>query len=514
MTLRQHLRELGSRWPWIVGGLVLGLLVAWLMTARSPERYEATTTAYLSPGQSNNDPIAAYQGALFTDQRMKSYAQLVSGERVAQDVIADLGLDESVDEVAAKLSATAQPDTVVLRLTATDSTPHGAAALANAAASSLARLVPLLERPPGEIGPYPVTVQIVAQAAPSANPVAPDPARNLVLGALAGLLAGLGGAALRRATDDSVRSVTALADAVPVPVLGVLPLPRGRERARAAATLALQEAYRRVRTNLHHTGLERGVVAVTSASRGEGRTSFVMGLAGVLAAAGSRVLTVDADFRKPRLGDHPDQGGATGLTDVLAGLVPLDTAIRRAADGSFDVLAAGAPPVNPSELASSQQLADVLEELSGRYELLIVDSPPLLDVTDGAELAAFADCAVLVCRFRRTTRGELLAATDTLSTVSARLVGTVLTMAPDQGGVRADTAVATDVGDQETAAKLALPGALVPRRLRRTEARGIGGRHDGERALGPIAKGTVTYAGLPATRVEAPPNHHAGIHPE
>jgi capsular exopolysaccharide synthesis family protein len=501
MSLREHVYQLRARWQWIIGGLALGLLFAGVATALTPTQYAATAVVYLSPGQSNNDPIAAYQGSLFTNQRMKSYAQLVSGDRVARDVVDELGLQESVGEVAQKLSATAQPDTVVLRVMATDGNPAGAADLANAAATSLGLLIPQLERPPGEAGPIPVTIQVVQPAVPPSSPVAPNLSRNLALGALGGLLAGLGAAALRSTLDHSVRSTRTLQDAVSAPVLGVIPLRRARRRTPGATMPAEIEAYRRVRTNLHHAGIERGVVLVTSAVHGEGRSTMVCNLAAAMGAGGSRVLVLDADLRNPGIAGRLDTGLEAGLTDVLAGRIPVTTAIWAGSDRSFDVIGSGPVPLNPSELLGSQQLADLLEELGARYDVVLLDSPPLLEVTDGAELAALADATIMICRYGRTDLGQLRAGADSLAAVAARLVGAVLTMVPDRGSRGSEPAAHQHVeGQPATAAQLELAGTLRPHRVRHRA------RYD---TTPDLEKPQPAAVPQPTPASAGEPNHHA-----
>jgi capsular exopolysaccharide synthesis family protein len=501
MNLHEHAQRLRARWRWIVGGLLLGLALGGAMGAAAPTLYSSTTALYLSPGQSNNDPIAAYQGAMFTDQRMKSYAQLVSGDRVAQDVIAELGLDASVGGISQKLLATAQPNTAVLQVTATDTAPAEAADLANAAAASLTRLVPQLERPPGEEGPVPVRIQVIEPAVPQSTPVAPALGRYLLLGALGGLLAGLGLVALRDALEGRVRSTRDLQAAADAPVLGVIPLRRRGSRARAADDAAEAEAHRRLRTNLRHAALERGVLVVTSTRHGEGCSTVVFGLAAALTASGCRVLVVQADLRGPGIAGDPGTTPPAGLTDVLAGRIPVRKGIHPRPEQSFDVLGGGSAPSNPSELIGSQQLADLLQEFREEYDVLLVDAPPLLAVTDGVELAALADATILVCRHDRTRRAHLLASVASLSAVSARLVGTVLTMVPPRElpGARAEEHAAAP--REEQAAPPVLAGTLRPYRLPHP-------RH-GQDALG---SRNVQASAVRHTTPAPPdnPNHHAG----
>jgi len=249
---------------------------------------------------------------------------------------------------------------------------------------------------------------------------------------------------------------------------------------------------------MRHAGLEDGVVLVTSPDRAEGRTTLAYGLGEALAAGGSRVLLVDADLRSPDVGEDAEPTRPVGLTDVLAGRVPVRDAIRSTLEHPFDVLGSGSAPSNPSELVSSQQLADLLEELRRRYDVLLIDSPPLLGVSDAAELAALADCTILVCRHGRTRKAHLRAGVTALSAVSARLVGTVLTMTrrPQRTGEHPAT-------PPQPADRPILAGTLRPYRVPHP-------RHGEDQLVSrTIRAGAVRHAhAAPADN----PNHHAHHH--
>lgn len=169
---------------------------------------------------------------------------------------------------------------------------------------------------------------------------------------------------------------------------------------------------------------------VTSAIPGEGKTTTLCNLAIVLARAGQRVAVLETDLRRPCAVDYLGLEGAVGLTSVLAGRLGLDEALQPWGSALFDVLASGPIPPNPSELLASRQMTNVLAELNQRYDTVLLDAPPLLPVTDGAILAAACDGALVVVRYGKTKRHQIRAAFAALEAVSARPLGTVLSMAP------------------------------------------------------------------------------------
>jgi capsular exopolysaccharide synthesis family protein len=172
------------------------------------------------------------------------------------------------------------------------------------------------------------------------------------------------------------------------------------------------------------------VTAVTSAVPAEGTSSTAAKLAITFAEAGLRVVVVDANLRKPRLADIFDIEGAVGLTNVLAGEASLDSVLQPCGPHRLCVLPSGASPDNPSELLGSPAMATVLLNLRDKFDIVIVDTPPLLPVTDAAVVAAQADGTILVVRHGRTPVGQVRSAVQALQSVEAKLLGCVLNMTP------------------------------------------------------------------------------------
>ena len=313
--------------------------------------------------------------------------------------------------------------------------------------------------------------------------VRPSKARTLALATVLGLLAGAGLGCVRDWTDDRFRTLAAIRAAAGAPVLGAIPSIPSAVAATAADRGQVvhfdpfgdaSESYRTLRTALQF-GLppRTKTLLITSPVAGDGKSTLVSNLAIALAQANRRVLVVDADLRAPvqhRLFGLSDR---TGLASVLDGTDPLDAAIRRTGVEGLDVLPAGPIPFNPAELLNTPAFADHLNDLADRYDLVLIDSPPVTAVTDARILAASADASLLVVRLGTSTRRQTETARDGLRGVGARLIGVAVNGVGRRGNLasatgyyaRPDTAPATAPVNLSVAAPPSTPEYLAGGRL-------------------------------------------------
>ena len=279
--------------------------------------------------------------------------------------------------------------------------------------------------------------------------VKPGRAKTLAVATLLGLLAGAGLACLRDWSDDRFRTMPAIRAAAGAPVLGAIPAIPSSVAASAADRGQVvhfdpfgdaSESYRTLRTALQF-GLppRTKTLLVTSPMAGDGKSTLVSNLAIALAQANKRVLVVDADLRAPvqhRLFGLSDR---TGLASVLDGSDTLDGAVRHTGIEGLDVLPAGPIPSNPAELLNTPDFADHLNDLADRYDLVLIDSPPVTAVTDARILAASADASLLVVRLGSSTRRQTEAARDGLRGVGARLIGVAVNGVSRRGSLASAT---------------------------------------------------------------------------
>jgi receptor protein-tyrosine kinase len=437
VELQDYLRIVRRRWLSIVLCTAVAVLSAAALTSQMTPQYQSSAQLFIS-SSSSNDSGDAYQGSLFSAQRVASYADLVTGKELAQRVADDLDLDTPAADLAEKVTAEAVPETVLLGISVSDPDPQEAQRLAQAFSVQLADLVAELETPPGEANPV-LKATIVDSASLPRDPVSPQPLRNLALAAVLGLLLGLGIAVMRELLDTSIKSTDDIAEATDAAVMAGIAFDPATAKTPLVSALGSHEprveAFRVLRTNLQFVDVDNANKAfvVTSSLPAEGKSTTAVNTAITLAQTGQKVLLVDGDLRRPQVAKLLGLDDAVGLTTALVGRVSPDEALQRHETG-MDVLTSGAIPPNPAELLQSHAMAELLTELRGRYDVIVIDAPPLLPVTDAALIAAQTDGALLVVRHGRTTKDQLQGAVERLAGVNAHALGVVFNMLPRKGG--------------------------------------------------------------------------------
>jgi capsular exopolysaccharide synthesis family protein len=435
VTLTQYLRVLRHQWLVVILLAMVGLGGAAAYTYRQTPIYSAQTQLFVSV---RTDPgiSALSQGSSFTQQRVKSYVDIVTSPLIAEPVVKELRLPFTPEQLTSRISASSPLDTVLLDIVVSDTDPARAAAIANAVGAEFPRLVARLETPFGQ-STSPVTVSITRSAIVPTAPISPRIPLNLALGLIVGLGLGIGAAVLRDQFNTSVNGVSdveKLTGAIP---LGVVPYDAQASKQPLVTEDQFggrAEAFRTLRTNLQFADVDDPprVITISSALPAEGKTTTACNIALTLAQSGARVVLVEGDLRKPAVGKYLGISNAAGLTNVLAGQHELRDVLVSYQRDTLAVLPSGPTPPNPSEMLGSQQMRQLLANLAAAYDIVIIDAPPLLPVTDAAVLAAAADGAILVIRHGKSRREEVERATQALTSVNAKVLGTVLNFAPRQ----------------------------------------------------------------------------------
>jgi capsular exopolysaccharide synthesis family protein len=280
-----------------------------------------------------------------------------------------------------------------------------------------------------------LNISVLEIARPADKPSKPQKARTMAMALVLGLMFGGGLALLRDWMDQKLRSPEEINAVLGIPVLGSVPLMSRRQsicdrgqKVLLESDSPAAEAYRSIRTAVFF-GAPNGqakTVLVTSPAASDGKTTLVSNLAITMAQAGQKTLILDADLRKPMQHEIFGLDCDSGLTTVLASKASLKDAIHPTEVKNLDILTTGPNVPNPSELLNSTAFARTLAELAADYDRVIIDSPPVMPVTDARILAALCNVTVLVLRAEESTRKTSQQACDGLLSVGAQLLGTVV----------------------------------------------------------------------------------------
>ena len=276
-------------------------------------------------------------------------------------------------------------------------------------------------------------VQPIQSARPSPIPISPQRQRNFVYALIGGLIAGLLLAWMAEKFDDSVQSPEDVKEALGLPFLGIIPLIRKLPQGSLAPAISdgksgLADSLRVVRTNLIYGSAEARpkVLAFTSASPGEGKSTVAAGIAILLAQNKARVLLIDADLRRPTLHQLLGVPQSPGLSGMLSAEGPATWVARSSAVRGLDVITAGTPQNLSAERLGSDAMKTLIDQARNRYDWVIIDSPPALGLSDASVIATLADGIVVVCSGDKTPRQAVRHVTDQLRAVRASVLGVVL----------------------------------------------------------------------------------------
>ena len=303
MELIQYWRLIVQNRIIIGASTLVGLIIAAAITFTTTPTYESQAQIFVSTPASTLDISALATGSSFSQQRVKSYAQIVNSPITLEPVIDRLNLNMTTTELGAMISASAPLDTVLISLTVTDINAQRASDIANAVADQFGVTIGDLEL--NGIGvDSPVKVSTVKGAIPADAPASPKKAINLALGLLLGFGLGIGLASLRKLLDNTVKNED---DLLGTPLLAAIGFDEIADEKPLVTQIgryaARTEAFRTLRTNLQFLNPDAHpqVIVMTSALPNEGKTTSSINLALSLAQAGAKVVLVEADLRRPKV---------------------------------------------------------------------------------------------------------------------------------------------------------------------------------------------------------------------
>jgi capsular exopolysaccharide synthesis family protein len=421
---------MARRWWWVlVLSLVVGAAAGYGVSLLISPTYNARATLLVVQQQ---NPTVVQLNDLQTSERLaNTFTKVVTLRPVLERAISDSGLDLTPGQLEQRLRITNPETTQLLEIQASAGTPEAARDTANAVADAF-----IAYTSETELAAQTGAVTVLERAEAPGAPVSPRKTLNAVLGGILALIVAAGVILLLEYLDDTVKSAEQILDVSGLPTLGhVEQFSRGKQPMEALQAAnkpqsSVAEEYRSTRTNLAYA-LELAqsgkLLLVTSAGSGEGKTTTVGNLAVVFGLAGHSVAVVDADLRRPMLHRIFGLRNSTGLTNLLLSPdVSLDQALQRSAHPNVSVLTSGPLPPNPSELLGSSRMAEVMDALRERFDIVFVDSPPSLVVTDPTVLATLADAVALVVRAGATRTGALRATVQELAQSGRPIMGAVL----------------------------------------------------------------------------------------
>ncbi len=293
-------------------------------------------------------------------------------------------------------------------------------------------------------------VRVIDSAIIPDRPIRPRKMVNTLMGGIVGLIFGLGFAFLTEYMDKSIKSKEDIEKIIKLPVFGSIPYVKdinGRKyfRKRTLGEIAEKglfeerlivsknpksytaEAYRTLRTNIQFTGLERAtsVILFTSAVPSEGKSTILSNLAVTMANMGAKTLAIDTDLRKPVLHKVFGRSREPGLTNIMSSGLSWETVVSDTQFENLSLICAGTQPPNPSELLGSNKMAVLLKEWKENYDIILLDSPPIIPVTDAAILSSMVDGVFLVIRAGTAVTDVVLHAKELLEKVHARIIGAI-----------------------------------------------------------------------------------------
>lgn len=434
MTLRSFLGLIKDRWKLVIVVTLLSVAISVGVTERTTRMYSSSLSFFVSAQTDSSNVVQAYQANLLSQQKVQSYANLLTGPVLAAAVVQATGLPISAGELQSRISAQAVPQTVLLRATVTSGSPKQAQEIGRAIAAIFPDQINQLEHTATGKSSTAV-VQVVEPPSYSAVPVSPKPIRNVSAGLALGLLAGLALATAARSLDTSLKTSDQVSQVLGgKPVLGLIPYDPGARNNPllndAQLTGPRMEAFRKLRVSFGFVEVDtpRKVIMFTSALPKDGKSTTVCNLGIALATVGTRTVIVDCDMRRPQVGRYLGLPNGAGLTDLLLDRARLEDVVQNWGDDGLDVVTTGMLPPNPGDLLGSRKMEQLIENLRARYEVVLLDMPPVLALADAGAAGQYCDGAILVARHGRTRAAQLRRVCESLTSAGTPVLAGVLNM--------------------------------------------------------------------------------------
>jgi capsular exopolysaccharide synthesis family protein len=429
LGLRQLWSMLRKRWIIV---LALPLLAALTIGAISlfviTPVYEASTTLIVGRKASETALASTVQvaGNSVLQQMIKNYSEIAKSQTVEKNVIKNLNLPMTAVELDKLITVEQVKTTDLIEIKATNTDPVLAASIANTTAQEFSKVV-LVD-----------TINIVDLADIPSKPTTPNKTRNVALAFIAGLIAAISLVFMLEYLDNTVKTSSDVKNSLGIPVLGLIANYKMGKQGKSASDHSLitleetkspiSESYRSIRTNLEFVSLDlvSRKILITSSGPHEGKSFTVANLAVSIAQSGKSVLVLDADMRDPTQHKLFGLDNSHGLSGFLVQDQDYRDYIRETIVPGLMVLTGGPIPPNPAELVGSQGMKRLIEEAGEQFDMVIIDTPPVIEVTDAAILAQKVDGVILILASGDVDKDDVKTAKEHLDNVGAKILGAVL----------------------------------------------------------------------------------------
>ena len=426
-----YLIDILKKWFFFILLLVIiGVGGAYIYNTGAEVKYQSFTTLYIEP--SVNSSIVDYQGILTNQKMVKTYSTIIKSRRVVNSVIEKMDLSYTYDEVLDMLTVSNDSDTQIITITIKHKDNKLASDIANCFADTL------IEDLKKEMDIR--NIKVIDEAIISDKEVEPRRNVNYAIGGAVGAMVGVAISFLISALDNKIKTHDDVKKYLKIKTLGIIPLnsqDKKKKYHKIGGNLikiidepdsVISESIRMIRTNLDFADLK--IINVTSTTPSEGKSEFITNLACSFAMIDKKVLLIDCDMRKPKIHRNFGVVRDKGLSDcLLSKFVSYKDVIQKfdRNNVSIDILAAGSLVYNPSELINSANFLSLLNSLRSSYDIILIDCPPIANLTDGILVSKLADGTIYVIESDKVDKEIIISSIEELKDNNATLLGAVLT---------------------------------------------------------------------------------------
>ena len=360
-------------------------------------------------------------------QLIKTYKIMIKSSTVLEKVKDELNSDYSVDELDKKISVTSEEDSQIMTITVDDESINSAVKIANKTAEVFQKEIADI------MNVNNVTIITEAKVKGHETPVKPNRVMNLAIAMVVGLMSGVGLAFLLAFLDHTLKTEEDIETRLNLPVIGVISklskrTPEPQRLIINNEQTTFTEQYRTIRTNIEYAEIknELKTIMVTSVNPGDGKSLTAANLAIAFAQEGRRVLLLDADLRGPNVHNLFKADNHRGLSTILSGKATLDQVVTKTKVDNLSILTSGPASPDPTKILASKDMGSLLEILNQQFDLVILDVPSILSVSDAQILAKYCDAATIVVSSAETEIEQAQKAKKIIESTNTKLLGVIL----------------------------------------------------------------------------------------